>query len=74
MSEYNEIPVRHDPEPLDMSPEQLDEELNDSADILMATYGWNDLALHGDMRRVIKNHLRMINETYIRMLKEKKES
>jgi len=74
MSEYNEIPVRHDPEPLDMSPEQLDEELNDSADILMATYGWNDLALHGDMRRVIKNHLRMINETYIRKLKEKKES
>ena len=72
-AERNEIHEKYDPEPLNMNSEELSETLNDSADILMATYGWNDLALHGDMRKVIKNHLRMINDEYIQKLKEKKQ-
>lgn len=71
--ERNQIQEKYDPEPLNMNSEELSETLNDSADILMATYGWNDLALHGDMRKVIKNHLRMVNDEYIRKLKEKKQ-
>jgi hypothetical protein len=45
-----------------MTTQQLDEQVNDSAEILMATYEWNDLAMHGAMKTVIKNHLRMMNE------------
>lgn len=56
-----------------MDSEELSEMLNDSADILMTTYSWNDLAMHGDMREIIKNHLRMINDAYIRKLKDKKQ-
>jgi hypothetical protein len=72
-AERDEIHEKYDPEPLNMNSEELSETLNDSADILMATYGWNDLAMHSDMRKVIKNHLRMINDAYIQKLKEKKQ-
>ena len=30
--------------------------------------------MHGAMKSVIKNHLRMMNDSYIRMLKQKKQS
>lgn len=59
---------------INMTTQQLDEQVNDSAEILMATYEWNDLAMHGDMKKVIKNHIRMMNDAYIRMLKQKKQS
>ena len=57
-----------------MTTQHLHEQVNDSAEFLMATYEWNDLAMHGAMKSVIKNHLRMMNDSYIRMLKQKKQS
>ena len=60
---------------LEANTAQLDEQVNNSAELLIATFGWNDLAIHqDDMKAVVKNHLRMINEAYIRMLKQKKQS
>lgn len=60
------------PLPANLTPEQLAEEVSDSAEILMATYGWNDLGIHGEMKSIIKDHLRMLNEIYNSKLKEKK--
>ena len=79
MSHHTAMPEEKHPDqnpiPTGITQTQLIANLNDSTDRLISLFGWNNLAMHhDDMRGVIKNHLRIINDTYNRMLKDKQQS